>query len=330
MDSPLQLEGPQIALVAPERLHQACWARPAFKAIQAHFADATIVCPEEHQDFWALSFTKILTIPTKSSPRAAAQILSKAQFQSAVLLEHNLVAQAFGRLSEVWKFGPKQPEDLAKLLDYPVASPSDPAPPEHKITPYLKLAEALHCPVDQPSFFAPPNDRQKPQLRQVAISCDSDFGTAAAWPQQHVLELIQTIAAEQPTTFHLLAPPLASMKRTEELAELLTTENIAHTLQAPHESTVGSILEQLATMSVLITSHNTLAHLAAHLGLPTLTLFGPHSPITDRPLGKIHQNLSTFAECSPCNLAKCPLDHRCLYELKPATVFAAYQKLIAH
>ncbi|MEM9081936.1 MAG: hypothetical protein AAGC74_14725 [Verrucomicrobiota bacterium] len=42
---------------------------------------------------------------------------------------------------------------------------------------------------------------------------------------------------------------------------------------------------------------------------------GPRSLKTHRPLGRFHERLSSHAECSPCLLPKCPLDHRCLLDL---------------
>ena len=70
-------------------------------------------------------------------------------------------------------------------------------------------------------------------------------------------------------------------------------------------------IQSLPYSSVLLACDGEMAHLAAHVGLPAVVIFGPNEPDWKRPLGKQSRVLREHVACSPCYLEKCPLDHRC-------------------
>ena len=53
-------------------------------------------------------------------------------------------------------------------------------------------------------------------------------------------------------------------------------------------------------------------HLAAFLGVPTVSIFGSTEPVLTGPLGVGHRVIRHHVECSPCFLRKCPIDFRCM------------------
>ena len=71
-------------------------------------------------------------------------------------------------------------------------------------------------------------------------------------------------------------------------------------------------------------------HFAAGLGLPTLALFGPSSPLLWAPIGKRHRLLTG----SPCtcsgNVNACQSENHCLAAIKPERVFEELQLMQAH
>jgi heptosyltransferase-2 len=78
---------------------------------------------------------------------------------------------------------------------------------------------------------------------------------------------------------------------------------------------LASSLPLLASAALTVAVDSSLCHLSAHVGTPTVALFGPNDPHWRRPLGKMNVYVLHKVECSPCLLAKCPLDHRCQNEL---------------
>ena len=69
-------------------------------------------------------------------------------------------------------------------------------------------------------------------------------------------------------------------------------------------------------------------HAAAALGVPTLAIFGPTDEQATRPLGPRVQLLVGKAECRPCLLRHCPIDHRCMNSVSVEDVFAAARQLL--
>ena len=63
-------------------------------------------------------------------------------------------------------------------------------------------------------------------------------------------------------------------------------------------------------------------HLAAALGTPTVSVFGPTREWATAPLGP-HRILTHEVWCRPCMLRECPLDHRCMTAVTPDRVIEA-------
>jgi heptosyltransferase-2 len=97
---------------------------------------------------------------------------------------------------------------------------------------------------------------------------------------------------------------------------------------APLASLVGrdhpALLPALiGTLDALVAADSGPAHVAAAVGVPAVTLFGPTDPRLTAPLGPGQQALWRPPACSPCFLRRCPIDHRCLASLGVAEVEAA-------
>ncbi len=330
MADSLEITGPSLALVAPIDLTEACLATPAFRAIQRARPDLTslILAPKSAVPFWAIHFQHILSYDDTASPQALAERFSSGTYHSAIILEDSRAARAISRLGVSQRIGFALPE-LEKILTDPVILQRENGPLPHRVSRYLDLAEKLNCDPHHAENFAPPELPKRPQKPCIALSPDSDLGPAAEWPVASFLELTKTLEEKLDPDFFLLSLPGKSPAADQLTAamggtppkESLTSPNGGHDLE--------ELLRALPTFSTLVTSNGTLAHLAAHLGLPTVCLMGPHHPRTHRPLGKIHEALTTYAECSPCQLAKCPLDHRCLKELTPLMVAEAVERILS-
>ena len=331
MPSRLEITGPSLALVAPLDLIEACLVTPAFRAIRRPRPDLTpvILCPKSAVPFWAVHFQNILSYDEEASPQKLAERFSGGTYHSALILEDSRAARALSRLGVVQRIGFDLPE-LEKLITDPVTITVGNGPLPHRVTRYLSLAEQLNCDPHHPDNFAPPPLPARPQRPRIALAPDSDLGPAAQWPVSHYNELTKSLGEKINPEFFLLSMPGKS-----PAADQLTSAMSNKPVDKPKKETPSEdynlehLLQILPTFSTLIAPNGTLAHLAAHLGLPTVCLMGPHDPRTHRPLGKVHQVLTTHAECSPCLLPKCPLDHRCLNELAPATVAKAVEKVLA-
>ena len=317
MSDSLTITGPSLALVAPIDLTEACLATPAFRAIRRARPDLTpvILCPKSAVPFWAIHFQQILSYDEDSSPQKLAERFSNGTYHSALILEDSRAARALCRLGVPQRIGFQTPA-LDKLLTHPLPITVESGPLPHRVTRYLSLAEQLQCDPHHPENFSPPALPPRPQTPRIALAPDSDLGPAAEWPIASFLELTQTLTEKISPEFFLLSMPGKSPAAEKLTAAMgIKAPKKTDTKAGPNSCDLEELLQALPAFSTLVAPNGTLVHLAAHLGLPTVCLMGPQEPRTHRPLGKMHQVLTTFAECAPCHLPKCPLDHRCLNEL---------------
>ena len=80
----------------------------------------------------------------------------------------------------------------------------------------------------------------------------------------------------------------------------------------------------LARLACLVSSDTGLAHLAAAVGTPTVTLFGPTDPRLTAPRSRAARTVARIvqgrAPCAPCFLPRCPIDHVCMRDITAASV----------
>jgi lipopolysaccharide heptosyltransferase II len=95
---------------------------------------------------------------------------------------------------------------------------------------------------------------------------------------------------------------------SEKIAEILGM----HATDLTGRTTLLELIAQLRRCEVLLTNDTGTMHLAAFLGVPTVSIFGSTEPQLTGPIGKGHTVLRHHVECSPCFLRECPLDFRCM------------------
>lgn len=116
------------------------------------------------------------------------------------------------------------------------------------------------------------------------------------------------------------------------LLDKLTTTSTASFLPATTALDVTGLVDALEGLSLLVTVDSGPAHIAAALGVPTVVLFGPTSPVRWGPLSDSPAPTRTIApnlDCAPCSNfggERCPLSgapHTCMVELEADVVFDA-------
>jgi len=75
----------------------------------------------------------------------------------------------------------------------------------------------------------------------------------------------------------------------------------------------------LAEIDALVAGDTGVGHLAAALGTPVITLFGPTDPRLTAPRGRAVV-LTHPVPCAPCFYRECPIEHPCLRGIAAASV----------
>ena len=72
------------------------------------------------------------------------------------------------------------------------------------------------------------------------------------------------------------------------------------------------------------------AHLAAAMGTPYISLFGPTSPLRTAPYGYEHLVVQTQHDCMPCYQKTCPLHTRhCMYDIRVEAILEKLDQVLA-
>ena len=115
-----------------------------------------------------------------------------------------------------------------------------------------------------------------------------------------------------------------------ETANTIVQQASSPAVVGPGDSplSIGLTKALVKRLSLLITTDSGPRHFAAAFNVPTVTLFGPtHIGWTETYFDRaIH--LQKPVPCGPCQLRVCPLDHRCMLDLKPAEVLDAAERLL--
>jgi heptosyltransferase-2 len=317
-----------LAVRLPNWLGDTVMAVPAVRALREAFPDARLALAGP----WASLLAEqgvgeaLVTYPRAWSARlAAADAMRALAPETAVLLPNSLESAL-----AAWYWGARRRVGFAvggrRLLL--TDAPALPAPRRHQVDEYLVLAEACGATVgDRTPRLAPPKpdgvERAEVRAllaeagapresgrRLVAVHLGAAYGPAKLWPLPQVEEFCR-LMSERATVVLVGAPSDAPAAMAVSAA-------------APARSLVGRdrpalLTALLSEIDALVSGDTGVAHLAAALGTPAVTLFGPTDPALSAPRGPARV-LTHPVPCAPCFYRVCPIEHPCLRDLAPSTV----------
>ena len=304
-----------LAIRLPNWLGDTVMAVPAVRALREAFPDARLALAGP----WASLLAEqgvgetLVTYPRAWSARlAAADAMRTLAPETAVLLPNSLESAL-----SAWYWGARRRIgfDVGGRGLLLTEAPALPAPRRHQIDEYLLLAEACGAAVgDRTPRLAPPKpdgveraevrallaDAGAPRdraRRLVAVHLGAAYGPAKLWPLPRVEEFCRLMSGERATVVLVGAPGD----------------------HGPPASAPALLTALLSEIDVLVSGDTGVAHLAAALGTPAVTLFGPTDPALSAPRGTARV-LRHLVPCAPCFYRVCPIDHPCLRDLAPSTV----------
>jgi heptosyltransferase-2 len=157
----------------------------------------------------------------------------------------------------------------------------------------------------------------------VGLHLGAAFGSSKLWPPEAFGRLARELAASG------LCPVL--LGTAEDAA---TAADVAHAAGMSLASLVGRdrpalLARLLARFRCLVSGDTGVAHLAAAVGVATVTLFGPTDRRLTAPRGRGARALERPVPCAPCFLSTCPIDHICLTRIDPETVLREVRLAVA-
>jgi heptosyltransferase II len=327
-----QLQPFHVLVRSPNWLGDACMALPAVRALKKGRPDLqiTVLGPEKLRDLWEAQpeVSRFIGKDSSEKPWTVARRLRQSgiAFEVGLLFTHSTRSTL-----EFWLAGVPRLVGFAgsfrsKLLHHVIAEHKDKAT-RHHARRYLQMVqvvgsaagdEALECPI------------QVGAERRIGICAGAEYGPAKRWPLERYAQVIRQLHPALPDYEWVFfgAPNEAEMG--EELSRQVGAD-------IPHTNRVGKtrlaeLIQELRRCRLLLTNDTGTMHLAAALGVPTVSLFGSTEPILTGPLGAQHTVLREKVPCSPCFERSCPLEHfDCMMKITPERVCqAVLQQLSAH
>src|SRR3989442_131732 len=328
----------KLAVRLPNWLGDTVMAVPALVALRATWPQAEVLAAGP----WApLLAGQELAEVLLTYPRAAGARLRAADAVARFGPELALVLpNSFEAALAAWYSGARRRGGFGRggrswLLTDTVDCPE---PRPHQIDEYLLLSEHAGAATRtrEPRLAPPAADTPEradvarlldasgvPSRRtslRIGIQLGAAYGPAKLWPVERVIDFCRLAAGEGATAVLLGAPD-----------DVTTASQI--TAAVPVASLVGRdrpalLAAVLTELDALVSGDTGVAHLAAALDVPVVTLFGPTDPRLSAPRGVSATVVSHPVPCAPCFYRACPIEHPCLRGVQAATVYERVLALI--
>jgi heptosyltransferase I len=98
------------------------------------------------------------------------------------------------------------------------------------------------------------------------------------------------------------------------------------------QTTPADLAALIRRAEVAVTNDSGSMHVAASLGKPMVSVFGPTNPVHIGPYERPESVVRVDLPCSPCNyrrLSQCPFDHACMKQVTSAMVVERVQKILS-
>ena len=98
------------------------------------------------------------------------------------------------------------------------------------------------------------------------------------------------------------------------------------------QTTPADLAALIRRAEVAVTNDSGSMHVAASLGKPMVSVFGPTNPVHIGPYERPESVVRVDLPCSPCNyrrLSQCPFDHACMNQVTSAMVVERVRKILS-
>jgi heptosyltransferase II len=272
-----------------------------------------------------------------------ARRLRRERFDLAVLLPNSFSAALAARAGGAKQIVGYATDARRLLLTQAVAFEAD-FKRLHQVRYYLNIAAQLEqrltgeCRVDlnaQPTLSVGAGAKQRARRlleaagidatgRLVALNPGATNSRAKRWLPERF-----AATADQLSERDGFAAIIVGTPGDRDVAKAVAEHMRTKVADLTGRTTLAELKAVLAWTTLIISNDTGTAHVAAALGLPTVTIFGPTEHFATRPLAELAAVVRHPVECSPCMLRDCPIDHRCMTRVEVADVYRATRDLAA-
>jgi len=331
----------RVVVRATNWLGDAVMSLPAIRAIRGAFPGAhlAVLARSWVADLYARErcIDQIVPYPAKtfSERRALARTLRTAHYDAAILLPNSFdsaLTMWMARIPERIGYS-RDARGILLTRSIPVPEPGD--IPRHERFYYLELLRRAGImekfpPTEPIELDGIPAAREAGVAKLAAlgiaqpvigISPGAAYGNAKRWLPERFAEAAARIASEHGATA-LVFGAAAERALCQQIGEA-----IPHARNLAGETTLRDFIDLAAACSLFLTNDSGAMHIASALAVPAVAVFGATDDATTGPSGRHWRILREHAECSPCLLRDCPIDHRCMTRVTTNSVVTAALQL---
>ncbi|OLB39986.1 MAG: hypothetical protein AUI04_10930 [Candidatus Rokubacteria bacterium 13_2_20CM_2_64_8] len=155
---------------------------------------------------------------------------------------------------------------------------------------------------------------------RIGVHLGAAFGPSKLWPIQRIVEFCGLARGED------VVPVLMGAPDDEPLARAVMEQvDVANLVGRDRPDLLTALLSEL---DVVVCGDTGVGHVAAALGTPVVTLFGPTDWRLTAPRGPV-EVVRHPTPCSPCFYRTCPIDHPCLRDIAAGDVEERVRRFLA-
>jgi heptosyltransferase I len=127
------------------------------------------------------------------------------------------------------------------------------------------------------------------------------------------------------------AVALVGTKRDQQRCRQIAAA-VPGTCDLSGQTTPADLAALIRRAEVAVTNDSGSMHVAASLGKPMVSVFGPTNPVHIGPYERPESVVRVDLPCSPCNyrrLSQCPFDHACMKQVTSTMVVAHVRKILS-
>jgi heptosyltransferase-2 len=333
----------RVLLRATNWLGDAVMSLPAIRAIRRVFPHAhlTVVARPWVADLYARerAIDRVILYPAPNgfgARRAFAVGLRAERFDTAILLQNAFDAALIAWLAAIPERIGYRRDGRGFLLTQAIPPPEPGDIPRHERFYYLELLRRAgmieRLPADDAIRLDGIDAAREAGAAHMAslgihgpaigVSPGAAYGNAKRWLPERFAES----AAQLGETILVFGSRDERPLCEEVAAAIRRAGRDARNLAG--ETSLREFIDLAAACNLMLTNDSGAMHVASALGVPTVTVFGATDDTTTGPTGPLARVVREHAECSPCLLRECPIDHRCMTRVTTERVVAAASELL--
>jgi len=315
---------PHLLLMPPNWIGDAIMAQPAMAAICAHHmrhcgTERISLCGRP----WLNDLLPYLALPAstykESIPKADAAFLFPGSFRAALQCRLAGIRRLTGYSGQWRKLL------LNKALPHQISLKH-----EHHRNFYLDIARQCDIEIHRTDVclsmpeiaIASAHARMKQSglnpRKVVCIAPGAQFGAAKCYPASAFNIIVRQLAESG------WQPVILGMPEDYDVGQIILHGVSAPCLNMAGTTSFAEALYLIAACRLMLCNDSGLMHVAAGLGIPTVTPFGATDPQRTSPSGPHVRVLYKPADCSPCLQRECTLKgHPCMTNIPPAELLEA-------